>query len=174
MKEHVFRTARLGLRRLVDADAPALRAVFADPYAAQFYPGMSEPDGPARWIAWNLKNYDDHGFGLWALEWLETGRLVGDARITHQLVDGERILEIGWHVHPSFRAMGLATEAGLACLAYGFEQLRADTLGSIVDPANVASIRVASRVHAQRRDARGKNGAILLFTTSAAEFAARA
>jgi [ribosomal protein S5]-alanine N-acetyltransferase len=170
---YVIQTRRLGMRRYVADDLEALRAVFADPYATKFYPAMHETAALERWIGWNLRNYADHGFGLWALELRETGAFIGDAGITYQTPEGERILEIGWHVHPAFRSMGYATEAAEACLEFGFANLKADTLASIVDPANAASIKVATRVHAGHRAYEGKSGPMLLFGTTAAEFAAR-
>ncbi|OUM04439.1 GNAT family N-acetyltransferase [Variovorax sp. JS1663] len=171
MGPYILQTARLGLRRYTADDVEQLRPVFADPYSATFYPGMDRQELLERWIDWNLRNYRDHGFGLWALEWREDGTFVGDAGITWQTVEGERILEIGWHIHPLFRGRGLATEAGRACMAYGFEHLRAGSLGSIVDPANIASIKVASRVHSGQREYEGAKGPMLLFSTSAAQFA---
>jgi hypothetical protein len=42
-----------------------------------------------------------------------------------------------------------------------------------VDPANTASIKVATRVHEGRREYPGKSGPMLLFSTTAVEFAAR-
>jgi RimJ/RimL family protein N-acetyltransferase len=171
---YVIQTERLGMRRYVVSDIGDLRPVFADPYAAKFYPAMNQPEALARWINWNLKNYDEYGFGLWALELLENGLFIGDAGITYQNVAGERILEIGWHIHPSFRSLGYATEAGNACLQFGFKGLHAANLGSIVDPANIASIKVASRVHAEKREYEGNGGPMLLFTTTKAQFAAKA
>ena len=170
---YVLQTQRLGMRRYAVTDADALRSVFADPYAARFYPAMNQPEALDRWIAWNLKNYEDYGFGLWALELIEGGAFIGDAGITYQMVEGDRILEIGWHIHPTFRSTGYATEAGEACLRYGFHDLKAASLSSIVDPANFASIKVASRVHAEKRQYKGKNGLMLLFGTTASQFAAR-
>jgi RimJ/RimL family protein N-acetyltransferase len=167
---YVLQTARLGLRCFVPGDAEALQAVFEDPYAAQFYPAMRGHAAMERWIAWNLRNYDEHGFGLWALELLATGQFIGDTGITWQEVEGERVLEIGWHVHPAFRCLGLATEAGSACLRHGFAHLKAERLTSIVDPANMASISVAKRVHAQCREFLGKQGAMLLFSTARVDF----
>jgi ribosomal-protein-alanine N-acetyltransferase len=171
---YVLQTGRLGMRRYTVSDVEALRPVFADEYAARFYPSMSQQERLERWIQWNLKNYEDHGFGLWALELLENGLFIGDAGITYQTVEGERILEVGWHIHPAFRSMGYATEAGKACLDFAFNGLHASALGSIVDPANLASIKVASRVHTENREYRGKAGPTLLFNTTAAQFAARA
>jgi RimJ/RimL family protein N-acetyltransferase len=69
--------------------------------------------------------------------------------------------------------MGYATEAGQACLSHGFNDLKLASLSSIVDPANPASIKVASRVHAERREYQGKNGTTLLFSTTASQFATR-
>ena len=162
---YVLQTPRLRLRCLVLDDLEALRPVFADPYAAQFYPAMGQTERLERWIQWNLQNYADYGFGLWALVRLDTGAFVGDAGMTYQTLEGQRVLEIGWHIHPLHRRQGLATEAGRACLDYGFRQLQATTLCSIVDPANAASIQVASRVHARSRMFRGSQGPMHVFST---------
>ena len=162
---YILQTERLGFRRYRESDGELLGPVFADPYAAQFYPGMGKQEGIDRWISWNLKSYDEFGFGLWALELLGSGVFVGDAGITYQTVEEQRILEIGWHIHPDFRARGYATEAGRACLKFGFNELRATSLSSIVDPSNTASIQVASRVHGQHRRYQGKSGQMLLYYT---------
>jgi RimJ/RimL family protein N-acetyltransferase len=169
---YMLQTRRLGLRPYVAGDIDALGPVFADPHAARFYPAMNTASALARWITGNLKNYDDHGFGLWAVELLETGRFIGDAGITWQSIGEDRFLEIGWHIHPDFRGLGYATEAGAACLRHGFMHLQAATLSSIVDAANAASLKVASRIHAGKRAYQGKNGPMLLFSTTASEFAA--
>lgn len=78
---YLLQTRRLGMRRYARDDVRALGAVFADPYAAKFYPAM--------------------------------------------------------------------------------------------DSANLASIKVAARVHESRREYAGKAGPMLLLSTTAAEFAAR-
>lgn len=170
---YLLQTRRLGMRRFALDDAEALRAVFADPYAAKFYPAMNTTAALERWIHWNLQNYEAHGFGLWALELLDTGVFIGDAGITYQTPEGERILEVGWHVDPAFRSLGYATEAARACMTFGFDRLQASALGSIVDPANAASIKVATRVHESQKQYTGKSGPMLLFNTTAAEYSAR-
>ena len=50
------------------SDVTSLVEVFADPYAAKFYPGKATVEACEKWIDWNLKNYEKDGFGLWALE----------------------------------------------------------------------------------------------------------
>ena len=103
---YLLRTNRLGFRRYIAADGQALGPVFADPYATKFYPAMGQQEALDRWINWNLENYDKYGFGLWALELLGTGQFIGDAGITYQSVEGQRVMEIGWHIHPDFRSNG--------------------------------------------------------------------
>jgi RimJ/RimL family protein N-acetyltransferase len=166
---YVLRTRRLGLRHLVPADAARLRPVFGDPSARQFYPAMGEPEALDRWVAWNLRNYAEFGFGLFAVELLEAGLFVGDAGITFQTVEGRRIHEVGWHIHPEHRNRGYASEAGAATLAYAFTSLGAPIVGSIVDPANGASRRVAARVHGACRWFEGRSGRMLLYYTPRAE-----
>ena len=97
--------------------------VFADPYAQIFYPGFHQADHAEKWIARNLQRYAEQGLGLWALELRESGRFVGDAGLTVQPVAGEGRLEVGYHIHPDLRGVGLATEAALACLDFGFSRL---------------------------------------------------
>jgi RimJ/RimL family protein N-acetyltransferase len=108
LQPYILQTARLGLRQHRASDVELLLPVFGDPYAAQFYPAMGRPEGIARWINWNLNNYADYDVGLWALELLGSGQFIGDAGISWQTVEEQRLLEIGWHIHPGCRVLGYA------------------------------------------------------------------
>lgn len=164
---YVLTTPRLGLRRFVESDASRLAGVFDDPEAHRFYPAMCQPEALERWVSCNLRNYAEHGFGLYALELLDSGQFVGDAGVTWQTVEGQRIHEIGWHIHADHRGRGYATEAGRASLRYAFDSIRSRSVGSIVDPRNAASRVVASRVHQASREFEGKAGRMLLYWTEA-------
>ena len=74
-----------------------------------------------------------------------TRAMIGDCGITLQEVDGTQLLEIGYHLRRDLWGQGFATEAGRACRDYGFTQLSADLLISLVRPENLASCRVAER-----------------------------
>ena len=43
------------------------------------------------WIEWNLQNYQEYGFGLWAVVRKETSELIGDCGLTIQNIDGEML-----------------------------------------------------------------------------------
>jgi len=166
-------TARLRLRRLTPDDESALFEVFADPYAREFYPQMSDPIHVQGWIAWNLRNYEAHVFGLWAVELRSSGRLIGDCGLTYQDVEGTRELEIGYHVVEAERRKGYATEAARACLDFGFRRTSSAMICSIVSASNAASQTVAERVHVQRREFTENEKPRVLFSTERHDWDAR-
>jgi len=163
----IIETERLRLRCYVREDADALYDVFADPYARQFYPRMAHREKIDDWIDWNLRNYEEFGFGLWAVEPRDEPRLIGDCGLTYQEVEGGQLLEIGWHTHAAERAKGFATEAARAVLAYALNDLGSDFVCSKVHPANSASRTVAGRVHEHRRDYLKAGERRLLYYTEA-------
>jgi hypothetical protein len=60
--------------------------VFADPYARGFYPEMVDRAKVRAWIEWNLRNYDEFGFGLWAMGELKVDdQFVGDCGPTYRM-----------------------------------------------------------------------------------------
>lgn len=126
-------TARLRFREMTDADLPDVATL-----------ETAGSRGPAGWIAWNQRNYLEHGFGLWVIE-THAGEFIGDCGLTLQEVEGEHLVEVGWHVRAPARRQGYATEAAVAvCSAArvgGIEHLVA-----IIRPGNVASQRVATNV----------------------------
>ena len=167
MSPGILQTKRLLFRLYTSADEEALYEVFADPYARTFYPEMADRARVRAWIDWNLRNYEEFGFGLWAME-LKTGggKLIGDCGLTYQDVEGKRQLEIGYHVIQYERGKGYATEAARRCLDFGFIHTACESICSIVRPSNAASCMVAGRIHtAEREFVRDGRPALLFYTT---------
>jgi RimJ/RimL family protein N-acetyltransferase len=157
------------MRQLTPADEQMHYEMFADPYARTFYPEMGDLANVHRWIEWNLRNYDQFGCGLWAVERKDSGAFIGDCGLTYQDVEGTRELEVGYHVMEQERRKGYATEAARACLDFGFERTSCARICSIVRPANLASCSVASRIHAASREfLKGGRPALLFYTDRAA------
>jgi RimJ/RimL family protein N-acetyltransferase len=132
--------------------------MFADSAARRFYPAMVDLPSAESWIGWNVRSYEANGFGLWVIEELSTGEFLGDCGLTYQAVEGQRSVELGYHLALRSRGHGFATEAGAACLDHGFDQLSLTSICSLVDPANSASIAVATRLHRHRREYERENG----------------
>lgn len=160
-------TRRLRFRPYLDSDESLVRDLFADAEARRFYSSMSTSDSHRNWILWNQESYRDRGFGLWVIETIDDGEVVGDCGLTVQSLNGSEALEVGYHVLAGRRGQGYATEAAVACREHAFRQLEASWVCSIVDPRNTASIAVAERIHASRSSFMRSDGAeMLLFSTT--------
>ena len=93
----ILETSRLQLREMKLEDFDDLHAVFSDPIAMEHYPKPFDREATVGWINWNIRNYSQHGFGLWAVILKSEDRLIGDCGLTIQQVDGVAELEIGYH-----------------------------------------------------------------------------
>jgi [ribosomal protein S5]-alanine N-acetyltransferase len=141
----ILETKRLRLRKFRPEDTRALTRVLSDPQAMKFYPAPFDEDGVQDWISRNLRRYQDHGHGLWAMVVKSTGELIGDCGCVLQEVDGTREVEIGYHVRRDMWGQGFATEAAAACTEYAFQRLAVARVISMIRPENVPSRRVAEK-----------------------------
>jgi ribosomal-protein-alanine N-acetyltransferase len=144
--DEVLQTQRLILRELVPQDLDALHQVLGDPETMRFYDHPFSRDETTLWIERNRERYDEYGFGLWGLELVETGTLVGDCGLTMQRVDGRLDVEVGYHVNRAYWRRGLATEAAIACRDHAFGVLGLDRLIAIILPENAPSQGVARKL----------------------------
>ncbi len=142
-------TPRLALRghRLEDLDACA--AMWGDPDVTRYIGGKPFPRDEV-WM--RLLRYVGHwallGFGFWVIEEKGTGRFVGEVGLGQFLRDLTPPLEgaeCGWVLAPWAHGKGFATEAVRAALAWGDEHLDPPRTACIIDPGNVASLRVAEK-----------------------------
>lgn len=90
------------------------------------------------------------GFGFFAIEEKETGRFIGEAGF-HDLKRTmspslEGTLEAGWALVSSGQGWGYATEAMTAAVNWADVAFPDRKMTCIIDPDNLASLRVASRL----------------------------
>lgn len=141
----VIETPRLILRRLRADDTDAILAVIGDPVVMQYYPRTFERKDAEEWIERNLRRYDDYGHGLYAVVLKDSGDMIGDCGLVTQQIEGEPLLEVGYHLRRDQWGHGYASEAARACMEYAFRTLRADKVISLIRPENLPSQRVAER-----------------------------
>lgn len=139
----VMETERLILREFVPEDFEPFFEIVSDPETMQHYPKPFDVEKTRGWIAWNLQNYRAYGFGLWAVVLKETGRLIGDCGITMQDIDGEKLPEIGYHIHKKYWRQGFGSEAARAVRDWGFRNTEYDCLYSYMKYTNVGSYSTA-------------------------------
>lgn len=118
--------------------------------------------GPEGWIEWTLRNYEQYGFGLWVIE-THAGDFVGDCGLTMQDVEGEHLVEVGWHVRTPLRRQGYASEAAGSVRAAA-RDAGVGHLVAIIRPTNIASQRIATKTGlAFEREVHAHGGRALLF-----------
>lgn len=134
---------------MIEADLDEMTALLGDPDVMTFYPAPKTRAEAAAWIAWNQRNYAEHGYGLWIIE-TPQGDFIGDCGLTWQRVNGMPKLEVGYHVQTRFQRQGLASEAAAACRDFARDHTDAAELVAIIHPDNRASIRVAEKIGMHR------------------------
>lgn len=122
-----------------------MAALLGDPNVMTYYPTPKTRQEAAAWIAWNQRNYAEHGYGLWVVE-THDGQFVGDCGLTWQTVNDTTKLEVGYHVRHELQGRGYATEAATACRDFAQRTLGVAELVAIIHPLNAASRRVAEKI----------------------------
>ena len=144
----VLETPRLRLRQWRDGDADEIARMNADPRVSRWLTPTGAPISfaeTAAQLARFRRHWEEHGFGIWAVEERKTGSLVGRIGLQyHRLWPDEP--ELGWKLDPAVWGRGYATEGGAAGLRHAFETLGRDLVVSIIHPRNEPSIRVAERL----------------------------
>ncbi|HTU12388.1 MAG TPA: GNAT family N-acetyltransferase [Allosphingosinicella sp.] len=142
-------TPRLTLRAQRPDDTEPLMAAFADEGFSRFITrerrALSRAEAwrpiavvPGMWAA--------NGYGNWMVEERATGQPVG--RLGPWNPEGWPDFEIGWSIFPQHQGKGYAAEGAAAALAWVRETLGRDYVIHLIDPANTASEKVATRLGA--------------------------
>lgn len=130
---------------MTEDDLDLMADLLGDPEVMAFYPAPKSRTETAEWIAGMQKRYREHGHGLWIIE-THAGAFVGDCGLTWQSVNGDPVLEVGYHVSRSMQRQGYATEAARACVELVAREFAPTLLTAIIHPANDASRGVAENV----------------------------
>jgi RimJ/RimL family protein N-acetyltransferase len=135
---------RLVLRAWRDDDRDAFAAMNADPRVMAHFPSTlerGESDALADRIG---AHFDDHGFGLWALEVPDVVPFAGFVGLALPSFDAPfgPCVEIGWRLAPASCGQGYAREAAATCVTFAFETLHLAELVSFTVPENLRSIGV--------------------------------
>jgi RimJ/RimL family protein N-acetyltransferase len=153
-------TERLLLRPLEAQDAEDLVALHSTAEVSRFMTVLDR-DLALRRISQDRRNWAERGYGLVAILEQGSGRFLGRSGLQGWPQFGE--VEVGWAVKPTSWGRGVATEAGRACLGWGFETLDVPYLTAMIRPDNARSIRVAERLGMAplRRDVLNGQGVVI-------------
>ncbi len=144
----ILETDRLVLRRLLPGDLPALYALYRDPVVRRYFPdGTRTLDETREELEWFLEGHPRHPeLGLWATVERATGAFVGRCGLLPWTIGGAPEVEVAYLIDPRRWGEGFATEAARAIVRHAHGALGHERLIALIDPANTASVRVATKV----------------------------
>ncbi|MBW5423879.1 GNAT family N-acetyltransferase [Streptomyces sp. BG9H] len=145
-----IRTPRLLLRRWHDGDLAPMAEINADPRVMQWI-----DDGRARDLEQTAEDierweeeWDDEGFGLFAVELLASGELAGFTGlfVPDFLPELSSDIAIGWRFASQFWGQGYASEAAQATLEFALQDRGIDRVVCIHRAQDQASENVARKL----------------------------
>ena len=144
-------TPRLNLLAWQDRHVAPFAAMNADPEVMRYFPApltRAQSDALTDVLA---AHFDEHGWGLFALELRDGGAFVGFTGLARVPFEAHftPAVEVGWRLARSAWGHGYATEAARASLAFGFERLGLAEIVSFAVLANARSIAVMRRLGMQ-------------------------
>jgi RimJ/RimL family protein N-acetyltransferase len=140
-----LQTARLWLRRWRPEDLESLVRWHADPALMRHMGRVASREHTERVAERFLAHWEEHGFGFMTVREKATDALVGRSGVAfHRLWPHDP--EVGWLIDTPWQGQGYATEAGAACVRYGFEELGLERLVSICTTENAPSRRVMEKL----------------------------
>jgi hypothetical protein len=144
----MLRTERLLIRPPHLLDAEALCRVFGDAEVMRFGDGVQSREWVHRWLTTTLRrHHQEWGFGPYAV--VERARcvVIGYCGLFFfPDINGRPEVELGYRLERAAWGQGYATEAACAVRDYAFDTLCIPRLIALIDPQNIASIRVAQKL----------------------------
>ena len=144
----ILETKQLILRHQVLTDLDDLYALYCDPDIIKYI-----PDAPRNYqetreeLEWHMNGHPKHPeLGLWATIHKGTNKFIGRCGLLPWTVDGTYEVEVAYTISKAFWGQGLGYEAAQAILNYGFDQLHLTRLICLIDPDNLASKKVATKI----------------------------
>jgi ribosomal-protein-alanine N-acetyltransferase len=147
-----LQTERLLMRRWCSGDREPFAEINADEQVMELMPGTltrAESDG---YIDSIEAHFDEHGYGLWAVESRDGGELIGLTGLNTVAFAAHftPAVEIGWRLARSAWGNGYAGEAARAALRFGFEQAELAEIVSMTTELNFRSQAVMQRIGMSR------------------------
>lgn len=144
----MLRTERLLLRNWKDSDYAPFAAMNADPQVMEFFPKLLTREESDAMIDRIRNGIQENGFGWWAVEIPGVTDFAGFIGLSRPKFEAHftPCIEIGWRLAKAFHGNGYATEGALACLDFGFHELKQEEILSFTAVPNKPSQRVMQKI----------------------------
>lgn len=141
----LIETERLVLRESVVGDAPDLFEMNSNPEVLKYtgdlaFTSVEETEELIR----NYIDYKKYGYGRWTTIVKATNEVIGFCGLKY--LEDIHETDLGYRWKQRHWGKGYATEAGMACLQYGFKNLGLEQIVAQVLEENKASVRVLEKI----------------------------
>ena len=153
MKSKSIRTQRLYIRRFAANDAQHLYDYLSDPQVYKYEPGEPISLEQARNYASDMANNPN----FWAVELKSEQKVIGQLYFRQQEPAHLQTWELGYIMSPKYQHQGYGSEAALALVEYGFNELGAHRIQAHCNPANTASWKLLEKIGFRREGLLRKN-----------------
>jgi ribosomal-protein-alanine N-acetyltransferase len=139
-------TERLNLRLFTLDDLQIMFKLGSDPDVVKFAdtPCKDLEEAKKRLEQGPLSDYQKYGYGRFAVELKETGKVIGFSGIKY--LPEIDLPEVGYRYLKEYWGQGIGTEAARACVEFARQDLKLEKLIALIAPENIASIRVAEKL----------------------------
>lgn len=141
-----LKTPRLVFRAFTEEDVDPMHQILSGEGVLRYFP-PTDPlprDRVHKMVLGLLRHWDEHGYGLWAVESRPEGELMGRCGLQY-LAELDEV-EIDFILGRPFWGQGFGTEAARASVRYGFEGLGLERVVGITHVENRASQRVLEKL----------------------------
>jgi ribosomal-protein-alanine N-acetyltransferase len=139
-------TPRLRLRLFTHDDLQIMFELNSDPEVIKYAdsPVRDMEEVRQRLEQGPLFDYEKYGYGRFAVELKETGKVIGFCGIKY--LPEIDLPEVGYRYLKEYWGRGIGTEAAKACVEFAREDLKIKKLVALIVPENIASIKVAEKL----------------------------
>ncbi len=146
--KYLFTSERLGFRTWQDSDLSDMHEISSNPVVMEFFPSTQNLQYVNDFIQRMKQQFQEKGYCYFAVERLDTGKMIGFIGLSEQHFESEftPCIDIGWRIHPDHWNQGFATEGAKACLRYASEQLGISNVCAITPILNKKSARIMQKI----------------------------
>ncbi|CAG9622694.1 GNAT family N-acetyltransferase [Sutcliffiella rhizosphaerae] len=144
-----IKSQRLNFRKYNDGDFDYLFSLLSDPETVRYIGEGQTRDrvGTQQFLERIYHTYNvGKDMGLMVLQDKDNNQPIGHAGLVPQTINGVDEIEIGYWISREHWGKGYATEAATALRDYGCKNLGKERYISLIQPENMASIKVAGKL----------------------------
>ncbi len=150
MNEILTETERLKIVSIGIDDTDLLFQLTSNADVMKFFPKILNHLETTEMVCKIMEHYKKYGHSFWKLLSKKDEQFIGITGLLHQDIEDQEETEISYRIIREHWNNGYATEAAKACREYAQSALGKKRLISLILPENIASIRVAQKLGAQK------------------------